>query len=358
MCRRIVFSSMAFICFLLLVQASEDPTPKKEASIQPHSGPVNYLDFSTQGSWLFSMSNSDKTVKLWTVPALEAGVTLKHEHPIDAATMFFNERFLATVSTDESRDLPFRNTELHIWNTEKPNKPVKTLKTGHTLGVSSMAVSIGGEILATGGNGDGTKLWDMIKMEEKATLAQRGNINALAFDWRSNILASASSQGTVKLWDTSKGTEVDTLKSDGIPPKPFRRVAFSHDGLYLVTATSESDVNRANGEITVWKRGEKPGDYREHLVLESNLKHAMALSFSINGVKDHDRILATATYDGTIKFWDVENGKEIGKLTFKEGLSAMAFNSNGRFLAVALMDKTFTVKFLDAGKLLEQKREK
>ncbi len=352
-------AQMTFV-FCLLIEASiaASADDRKGTSLTPHKEPVTHLALSENGSVMITGGESDKTVRMWIVPELKGGMAFKHGHRLVSVAMFRDHRYLVSVIQDDSRDLPFPHSEINIWNVEKPERPVKALKTGHRSGVSCMALSVDGEILATGSFGDGIKLWDMVKMEEKATLKHAGIINALAFDRRSNTLASASNDGTIKVWDADKGNELSTLKSEGIPPNPFRRVVFSTNGLYLVTTTWESLPHKGDGEIRIWKKADKPGEFTEHLVLESNLRHVLGLSFSVRGGKNHEPILATATYQGTVRFWNVEDGKELGKLTFKEGLSAMAFNPGGKHLAVALMDKQFTVKLVDVGELLQPKPDK
>src|SRR3954454_9249851 len=73
---------------------------------------------------------------------------------------------------------------------------------GHTEGVTSVAFSPDGKMLASGSNDETIKLWDVQAGKEHATLKGHTNeVTSVAFSPDGKTLASASLDGTVRLWD-------------------------------------------------------------------------------------------------------------------------------------------------------------
>src|SRR5271166_4711471 len=67
--------------------------------------------------------------------------------------------------------------------------------------------------------------------------------------------------------------------------------------------------------------------------LQGHSQPVVSVAFSPDG-----KTLASASYDGTLKLWDVTNGKE--RTTFKGHrgcVGAVAFNADGKTLASAIM---------------------
>ena len=63
-----------------------------------------------------------------------------------------------------------------------------------------------------------------------------------------------------------------------------------------------------------------------------------ALAFSSNG-----KLLASASLDSNVKFWDTKNGKLIRTLPLKSSVNSMDFSPNGALLALGCGDKTIKI---------------
>jgi WD40 repeat protein len=73
---------------------------------------------------------------------------------------------------------------------------------GHTGVVLSLAITPNGQILASGGQDQTVRLWEVPNGRELARWqAHAGGVTALAFDPHGETLASAGADGTLRLWN-------------------------------------------------------------------------------------------------------------------------------------------------------------
>lgn len=85
---------------------------------------------------------------------------------------------------------------------------------GHGKGVSEVAFSRDGRLLASSSTDNTIKIWDVAGRRELRTLVgHTAAINSLAFSPDSNLLASASEDGGTFLWDVNTGEHLLTLVS-------------------------------------------------------------------------------------------------------------------------------------------------
>jgi len=185
-------------------------------------------------------------------------------------------------------------------------------------GIVGVALSPDGRRLATGGFERPVHIWDVETGQEALVL--RGHtemIHDLAFSADGEQLASASMDGTVKIWDASATParmEAEALTLRGFPAAVMS-VAFHPDNKRLATASSET--------VQLWNSVTGT----ELTALSGPRGIAAGLVFSRDG-----RTLATATYGGLIKTWDVETSKE-GR-TFRGG--SVALSPDGQRVAAVI----------------------
>jgi WD40 repeat protein len=80
----------------------------------------------------------------------------------------------------------------------------KAILRGHRDSVRSVAFSGDAKLLASGGDDNMVRLWDVATGKEKATLlGQKDNVAAVAFSGDRKLLASVGIDGTVRLWDVA-----------------------------------------------------------------------------------------------------------------------------------------------------------
>lgn len=116
--------------------------------------------------------------------------------------------------------------------------------TGHTEGVTSLALSADGETLVSGSEDSIIKVWKLSTGKQVRTLAgHTAGISSVTLSADGEILVSGSEDSTIKVWSLSTGTEVQTLRDQ---VSSFLRVALSTDGETLVSTSG-------NDTIEVWR---------------------------------------------------------------------------------------------------------
>jgi WD40 repeat protein len=269
-------------------------------------------------------------------------------------------KLLATASVETSGEDDELQGVVSIWDAATA-QPLGTLRghggaqvRGGTFGVTSLAFSGDGSLLASGGHDGIIRLWQRVPpapgaapFKERASLrGHRGQVNALAFSPDGKTLASAGGRHWVdrkaferfselKLWDVSAGKERAALQDN---QGEFWAVAFSPDGKLLAATNDAQRDDRDDadpaapvcGTLQLWDvSAAKP---RLHASLARAPEEYRAVAFSPDG-----KTLAART-EQALKLWDVATGKEPRTLEQRPlwdmGVnSALAFSPDGRTLA-------------------------
>ena len=195
--------------------------------------------------------------------------------------------------------------------------------------VFSMAFSHDGSVLASGHGGaehqNRVRLWDVANLREITSLSGHdGSVYSVAFSPDGATLASGSWDKTAKLWDVRNRKESATLWHLNM----VENVTFSLDGKTLVS--TEHDVSTIR--LWDWARGVQVG------VLRGHERGVDAVAFS------PDRnILASGSFDSTVRLWDLETREEIATLRHQGGVISLAFSFYESTLASRGWDGTILV---------------
>jgi len=147
----------------------------------------------------------------------------------------------------------------------------------------------------------------------------RGDLRGL--DLSHLALRSVSLQG-IEMQDA---TLVGAILQDIVFTETFdatRAVAISGNGIYWATGSRQ-------GEARVWRKGGKI----LHLVWQAHSGTVSALTFSPDG-----RTLATGSWDGAIKMWDINSGALLWTSWHTNSIHCVAFTPDGRTLASSGVD--------------------
>lgn len=328
-------------------------------TLQGHTNWILAVGFSPDGTFLVSGSD-DQTVKLWHVQTGHLMHTLPgHTGWVRSAEFSAAGILLVSGSDDRSIKLwevaggkPQRAERVH------QGRLLKTLQ-GHTNGVWSVKFSPDGTLLASGSVDQTVRLWDVATGECLNILEGHTNwVRSVKFSPDGTLLASGSYDQTVRLWDVCTGQLLHTLEGH---TSGVWSVDFSPDGLLLASGSYDQTVRLWNvhtGELLntltghthgVWAVGFQP-------ILNYRQSSIASLTGAATG-KEHGLLLASGSYDQTIKLWDIYTGQVLHTLQgHTSWVWSVKFSPDGNTLASSSSDETIKLWDVQTGECLKTLR--
>ena len=309
----------------------QDVDGEEPVAFTEGAGQVNTLAFSQDGKTLASRGLGDAVFQLWYVDT-------NTKHAITGLSLNVVEAM--AFLEDSTTLISLNRNEIAHWDVKTGNKVTKS------RGISryeSVVFSQDGSRVAIGTREGRIRLWDTTTGRQHKSLTGHAIVSllkkankavdvwALAFSPDGKMLASGSQDKTVQLWDIEKQRKLATLKThEGW----ITALAFSTDGKTLASGD-------ANKVIKLWN----VDTYKERATLLGHKNTISTLTFSPEGTSQYSGCLASGSYDGTIRFWDPENGKEL--VTFASGhtesVKTVAFSEDDLNLIIAAHNSTVGV---------------
>jgi WD40 repeat protein/tRNA A-37 threonylcarbamoyl transferase component Bud32 len=194
----------------------------------------------------------------------------------------------------------------------------------------ALALSPGGQLVATAGWDDCVRLWYASTAKCYTTGGPSPGVQSVAFAPDGATFATGAKDGTVALWDmnTWKARARWSAHKDEVCA-----LGFSPDGKTLATGCGDPMPNRTTaGEAKLWDAATG----KLLAPLKGHLGPVTAVAFTPDG-----RRLATASADRTVKLWDVVSGQCLLTLTgHGQTVDGVTFRSDGKLLATTARDGT------------------
>jgi RNA polymerase sigma factor (sigma-70 family) len=251
------------------------------------AGSFRYLSFSPDGKFL-ATAELDDTVRLRDPLTSQVRTTFKgHKGPVNAVAFAPDARILASASWDKT---------VRLWDVA--GKGQLRILEGHSGEVYSVAFSPDGRSLVTGSQDHTAGIWDIATGRAQRVLRGHADVvETVAFSPDAKLVATGSWDQTVRLWDAASGKQIRQLSGH---TAQVLAVVFSPDGRLLASASggwgnaAVPNNTPAPGEVIVWDIATG----RVVATLKGHRDRIFGLAFSPDG-----RLLATASWDGTIKLW-------------------------------------------------------
>jgi WD40 repeat protein len=213
--------------------------------------------------------------------------------------------------------------EVKLWR--RPTNVRGADVVGSTAGVRSLAVSADGKWAATGEATGAIKLWDLATLKDPKTLSgHAAAVTSLGFLPNSGKLVSASEDKTVRLWNVADGAAITQLET----PAPILSLAVIADGTQVATGHADNLIRRwtlpADAATPIAHAGDIAG----------NAGPVVALAVSS---ADKNQ-LVSASADGTVRQWNLENNQAIREIKHGAAVTALAVRPDGKQIASAGAD--------------------
>jgi WD40 repeat protein len=351
-----------------------DVATGKAIDLEGHTAWVPGVAFSPDGKRLASCSH-DGTAILWDVAQRRRIVRLPAHHAQVLAVAFSPDAQLLATGSDDAT--------IKLWNTTTFQQVGMLRSPSGYTGVLSFSPD--GSTLASGGRDGSVKLWPVVLDDDKGVFARHsGWTSSLAFSPDGKLLAAADThdnsakvwdaathklvarlagkQGMtwqvafspdgkslavagngVRRWDLTTLPAVPTLHAEAGAPvggSAWGYLGFSADGRFLVGADL---LDARNAAGTLWNAQLRPvaAPWRE------KDPKVLYVAFARVG-----HTVAVCRPNRTIELWDLESGRETGKLTGQTGdLSSAAFSPDDTALATGSNDGTVRLWDLSEGQV-------
>jgi WD40 repeat protein/outer membrane lipoprotein-sorting protein/uncharacterized caspase-like protein/peroxiredoxin len=298
-----------------------------------HNVGIGAIAYSSDGRWLVS-GGLDGTLKLWDATAgMEISTYSNHSEWISGLDFSWDGKLIASAS---------RQGTVRVWDTDTQSEKFTFVGAGSQG--ASVAFSRTGKWLASGSQtASGITLWSLDSGKQFAHFPGF----SFVFSADETLVAFSLDPGTTEVADVSTGRELMRFPTS-------RPISFSPDGRQLATYFWSQEVA---GRVQMW-------DIHSGALVRTLAQFDKADPVSVVAFSPRWDYLASGG-NGTVALWSVATGYKLWDANATaaspvtlNGISALAFQPNGHILASASWDNSISYWDIETGKLVLRSGQK
>ena len=212
----------------------------------------------------------------------------------------------------------------------------QVVQRGHAGDVTCVALSPGGDLVASGSKDDSLRLWDAVTGEELRTFLGHGDdVLAVAFSPDGDLLASGGRDDTVRIWSVRTGDEIDQLDGHAYA---VTSLAFSADGTSLLSGSEDHTA-------IAWDLA--TGEPRQQIAGRPDYPTLTSVALSADG-----RLAVVGGRGGEAWLFDLKKGRLRQAFPHGHDAVAVALSADGTRAFVGGTDGRGTLWDAQSGQLL------
>ncbi|NWF70389.1 MAG: protein kinase [Chloroflexi bacterium] len=286
------------------------------------SRPIRGLAFAPDGYTLAS-GGTDTTVLLWDIRSSQALAAALPAQTQPILRLAANPADSAMFAVTSGDVSSSSGGALALWD----GSAFVPLLSDYDSLVLDAVFSPDGSQLVAGTLDQQILVYNVATRTEQFTFDSNHQVFALAYHPQRPLLAAGAATGGIFLWNITQDTLTAAGQLRGHGTDRISGLAFSPDGRILASGSFDRTIRLWNSD-TMQPIGQPLSGHTDNIT---------SIAFSPDGT-----LLASGCRDGTVRLWDVATGTQIGEALRPQSdwVLSVAFSPDGRLLATGTRART------------------